>query len=325
MNPEKTIRQQAKETLKHNWLAAVGVTITAVSVFVGLIYLASAAELIVDSLVNYISNAAKDLISSLGDSFDIAYEEEVSISVELFGGIILGGVILLSPLVTGMVRYFYILCKNGEARYSELFYYFSKKYFRTVGFNFMISLRCFWRFLVSVGPGVIALNIMMYYTYDAEALAFWQILCYLLIYALIFGGVILFAKLSTKYFLCYYLMFEDENIPMSVMFSRAKELSEPLKDRIFKLFLSISPWLLLSILVYPLLFIVPYALTCMSTSAKWILALQENTVAEKVQADSEVLADCCSAETAALREELAKVQTEETYHEAASVPDNKDE
>lgn len=261
MSPEKKIRTQARNTLaRNNWATAVAVILVIFSAFMVLVYLLTSLDLLCEALFN-------------------EFELQQIIDVEAYtqgyflNALILPGIVLLIPLVMGALRLFYLMTKNNEIEFSELFYYKGTKYFRSLGVFFGVGVRCLWQAAVSFLPSYIGYVLLTDATAEKDKLAFFDNLCYFIVYALIFGGILLFARLSVKYFLSFFLYFENENLGIRELCTLSKTYMERFKDSVMKLILSLFPWILSCILIIPCLFVLPYALTCLSTSAKWIIAL----------------------------------------------------
>lgn len=270
MNPEKTIRDQAKCILRNNnRFTAVCVFMTFLVALLFVIYTASAIDTLVAFVSEQLSNGLQNLFG-LSSLFDLEADDS-SGSVALL--LIIAGLIFISPLLTGMIRYFYKLAKNGEADYSETFYYFGKKYFRALSVNLSILARVFWRVILCMLPSSILFTITNV-TELANDMPVLAAIINLLGASAFFGGILLSFKFSVKYFLCIFLFIEDENASIRDIIMRSASSMTRFAGSVNKLFFSLSGWIILCVLVIPMIFVLPYILLCMSVSAKWIIALE---------------------------------------------------
>lgn len=261
MSPEKKIKLQAKNTLSNNnWAIAVSAVLVVFAVFMTAVYILAGLDLAVSAI-----GEAINLTSILGE--EAVNENAIS------GMFTLPVIVLMIPLVMGVIRLFYMMTKNKTVAFSDIFYYIGRRYFRTLGVFFGVFIRCLWQAAVSFLPFYIGNTILTYSTAKKEELAFSDNIWYFIVYALLFGGILLFAKLSIRYFLSFFLYFEDESLSASELCTLSYTYMERFQGSVMKLILSLFPWILSCILIFPCLFVVPYALTCLSTSAKWIIAL----------------------------------------------------
>ncbi len=265
MSPEKKIRLQAKNTLgSNNWPVAVGAVLVVLAAYLAVMYLSSG----LDMLYTLVSESFAELMhitDILGE--DISFEGKVSDTL------MLPLTVLLIPFAMGLVRLFYLMVKNQEVAFSEMFYYIGRRYFRSLGVFFGVLVRCLWQAAVCFLPYYIGINILTANTAEKDKLAFSDNIWYFIIYALLFGGILLFAKLCVRYFLSFFLYFEDENLSARELCSLSCDYMQKFKGSVMKLILSLFPWILSCILIIPCLFVIPYVLASLSTSAKWIIAL----------------------------------------------------
>lgn len=265
MSPEKKIKLQAKNTLsQNNWAMAVAAVFVVFTAFIVMIYLLSCLDLL--------SGALSDIIR-----LDQFTDTEIYTEGYFTNAFILPCTILLIPLIMGAVRFFYLITKNADVRFSEVFYYTGKKYFRALGVFFGVGIRCLWQAIICFAPSYAILITLAYKTAEKDKLAFSDKLCYFIGYALIFGGILLFARLCIKRFLSFFLFFEDENLSIRELCTLSESYMERFKGSVMKLIISLFPWILSCILIIPCVFALPYVLTCLSTSAKWIIALHHQT------------------------------------------------
>ncbi len=270
MSPEKKIKLQAKNTLaNNNWPVAVAAVFFISAVVMAGLYLISGISLLITSL-----------LEQFLEYFDLSKFMGETTSAENTSGVLMLPIpllILLIPLIMGCIRLFYLMTKNNEVAFSELFYYTGRRFFRSLGVFFSVFVRCLWQAAVCFLPSYIGYILIANATAEKDKLAFFDHLCYFIVYALIFGGILLFAKLCIRYFLSFFLYFEDESLAVSQLCTLSKSYMKRFKGSVMKLILSLFPWILSCILIIPGIFAVPFVLTSLSTSAKWIIALHHQT------------------------------------------------
>lgn len=276
MNPEKTVREQAKSILRNNnWFTAICVFMTFLLAQLFIIYTVS----MISTAITFISEQIANGLQNLSDIFSLFGPDSDNSSVGATILLITAGFVFASPLLTGMIRYFYKLAKNGEADYSETFYYFGKKYSRALRVNVMIFFRIFWRVILCMLPASILFTIA-YVNDMAIQLPVLAAVLNLFGAAAFFGGILLSFRLSSKYFLCIFLFIEDENASSRDIVIRSVISMRKFGDSVNKLFCSLSLWIILCVLIVPMIFVLPYILLCMSVSAKWIIALEPSSMNE---------------------------------------------
>lgn len=265
MSPEKKIKLQARNTLaQNNWPVAVAAVLVTLSAVLAVIYLLSGVDLLFTAILDPVIEML-NITNDLGE--DISYAGSIS------GTLTLPLLVMLIPLFMGVVRVFYLMTKNEEVAFSEIFHYIGHRYFRTLGVFFGVFVRCLWQAAVCFLPYYIGLSVLTVSTAEKDKLAFSDNIWYFIVYALLFGGILLFAKLSIRYFLSFFLYFEDESLNAGKLCELSRTYMVRFEGSVMKLIFSLFPWILSCILIIPCLFVLPYAVTCLATSAKWIIAL----------------------------------------------------
>lgn len=259
MSPEKIINKQARELLqKDNLPAAVGVTAVLGFTIMGCEYL-SALLIEVAAMI-----MEKFGISILYDSVFLFYTVNVAL--------ILGGIILSLPIFLGAVRFYYMLAKNSEARFSEMFFFLQEgRYFSTTGKLLKVTFRHLWQGIVSFVPGVLTLITASAEAADKTQLDFYHILWYVIGYAMIIGGMVLFCFLTADKFMALYLLADNENAGALIAITYSQVLMIRFEKSVPRIMLRYLPLLACCILIIPALFIVPYIMTSYAISAKWII------------------------------------------------------
>ncbi len=268
MTAEKKIKIQAKKALTGNWPGAVGATLLFLSI---IFFITIPADVAFISIEAFLESLVKHFepIKIICDNFNIAYSLLMPV-IALFS------LIIVSPVFTGILRYFYLLAKHSDPDFAEIFRYCGKKYFRVFSLNFSFLVRCFLRIFIPLLPYMIISTTMDILTYSKESLAFSDTMWYAISYALLFLGIIVAVRLCTGHFLSFYTLFEDESMSNSEIFVFSKNSMKTFGNSLLRLTVSMSPWIILCITVIPVIFVLPYILTSASVSAKWIIALKFN-------------------------------------------------
>lgn len=259
MNPEKKIKLQAKNALNEgNQVTAVSAVFIIFAVFIAVFYLITG----IDSLLAAVLEPLNEYLGS-----------ELFVQGTLSALLIIPCLIVIVPLVMGVMRFFYKITKEKDVPFSEVFYYIGKRYGTALGVFFRIALRCLWQIAICFLPSYLELTLLTYFTAEKEKLAFSDNLWYLVVYALIFVHLYIFLRLTVRYFLSFFLYFEDETINPRDLCDISCRYMDRFEKNVMKLITSLFPWIISCILIFPCLFVIPYVFTTLSTSAKWIIAL----------------------------------------------------
>ncbi len=270
MTAEKKITIQAKNALKNNWVGAVGAILFALSLSFVIVYTVSLVFICIDSVLVELSQSS-NTVENTRKIFLILSQYLIPIlNCTAF--------VFASPFFLGVLNYFYLLAKNKDVEFREVFKYIGKKYPKALHISVAMILRCFFRVLLPLAPGIVGLIISpeLFANADNESIAFFGKIWYSVSYAMLFMGILLATKLTSRYFLCAFLFFEDENASIEDIITNAQIYVMPLQNSVFILSLKLSPWILLCFTVIPIVIVLPYILTCFAISAKWIIDLKLN-------------------------------------------------
>lgn len=271
MTKEKALKLQAKNHLSGNRPAAVGATLTVFVALMTSIYLPT-----IIFAIAYQTTALQ-----------IPLLPDMSVLILLFAFFICISAIL--PLITGYIRFCYVLTKYNYCDYSQVFFYYSKgKFFSSVKICYAIILRSLWQAVVSFIPGIQFLVISTQWSslpivseltetltahFGDGLLDFTSIICYYIVYALLFAGLMLFFILTKHNFLAIYLFIEYDHLKASDICRSSATASARFGKDIIKLNFSLLPMMLLCVLIIPAIFVLPYISVTKATAAKWMIAL----------------------------------------------------
>lgn len=264
MNPEKTIKSQARIILsKNNWPAGVGVILTLGVAFMTLIYLSDVLVIGIDYLLNLFS-------------VDI-FETITVLPLLLMLTFILAGLCFTLPLLMGSVRFMYLMSKTSKSDFSEVFYYMgNKRYIKSIKTYMGLIGKSLWQAAISFIPAIILYLYATSVRANEETPSF-SILLYFASYALLVGGVLLFNALTAKYFLAIYYYIENDSLSVSEICRLSKQYMEKFGSTTVKLNFSLLPVNLACLLIIPSIFVLPFVMTSKATSAKWIIELSKQS------------------------------------------------
>lgn len=263
MNPEKIVKREAREILgNNNWPQAFGV-----AAIIGFALMT----------VIYVSFLLIECASLIMEQFNISILYENAL---LYYGatavLTIIGVIFMLPLIVGAVRFMYKLAKEKESDLSQVFHYTNeKRYFPTIKLCFVIFRRCIWQIIICFLPGV-----TLYITAFAEAsgkdnLDFYNVLWYVISYAMIIGGIFLLSYLTADKFLTLYYCFETDSLSAEDALAFSQKNMVRFEKSVHRMMLLHLPWILSCILIIPMFFAIPYIMLSYAVSAKWIIELSD--------------------------------------------------
>lgn len=239
------VKATAKAALKGNWpRACVACIVLLQSAFIGLL---------IAEIVNYVGG---------------------SIAAVVFLAVL--AVFLFCPLLLGVVRFFWRLIFDAFDSPVSVFYYFSsrKLYRRALSLTLAIGLRAVLYGVLLYLPAAVVHIFSSPGIYDLLniSIPLWTgNLYYLALFLQTVAGVILFF-LMLKFYMAPFFAVADEEmtigeaVHMSVIVSRGSLL-----DFVYLLF-SFAGWILLSLIVLPLLFTLPYFVTAFSVHIRYAVA-----------------------------------------------------
>ncbi len=172
--------------------------------------------------------------------------------------------LILAPLCIGAIRYFWRLCCGVRDNPVCVFYYFSSKkvYLKTLRFTVMLCARILAFLFVFSIPVFIAKMISGTWLYTALDLAIpiWTVNFSDVTNFLIYIAVALTLFSSIKFYLAPMLFVADENLDVSEVLHFSAVISKRTYfDYLFFGF-GFLGWILLSLLVIPMVFTLPYIL-----------------------------------------------------------------
>lgn len=249
MSPSATVRYQARETLKGNYVAAVfsfAVLVLPIFIIIGL------------------DNVIDAFLINLADS----KESLELLRIVVITPVVIIAAVFISPLLTGFIRMFYLSGLTREMKTGELFCYFSKgRYQKTLLLNLSLVIRL-------MLPAVICwLPVFAYFYFSYNFMADFAETVLFLDFAFILTvmSAILLVLYALKYFPVFALYFEHEEEDIPELFRRSKRIMRLHAPEATSLIFSFTPWLLLCLTILPILYVVPYMTQSLCIGAKWML------------------------------------------------------
>ena len=252
MNAEKNIKNQAREILRNgNFGKAVGV-FTVLMMFVILIY-----------LCRYFLICAAVGEAYFEDGHALSADEAVRLVIintltRIFA-------VFCSPVINGFLRFYFNTAKTGDGVFSDIFYYFDSKrlYASAMLFNLNLIIRFLPCYVLLTSAIIFFLFSNTFYTVVGCVMAF--------------SFIVLFFALFLRYFAAFGLYFSNENQKPSEYFKKSAVIMKRYRKSVLRLIFSFIGWIILSIVIIPLIYTVPYFAMSMLTSLKWIMYNESRT------------------------------------------------
>ena len=259
MSTEKVIKNQAKDSLKNNW-----------SVIIAAVLAVCVIMILINALLYGFGFFAKAIDTDTG-----LIKEGKKLMFSFAACTALTVAILLSPLMNGLYKMFCNTSLYNRTEISDLFYFFkgAKRYFKTLVINitllFIFSVLSYGLDAYSYACYVFGASLKSGFQFDFSTL----ILIVFFIVSVIIK--VLVYLLFVHYPLVAYSF--DDSLPATKYMFGYIRFSFRHFAKTLKLVLSFFGWIVLSCaFVVPAFYALPYLLTSMTTSAKWLFSLERN-------------------------------------------------
>ena len=248
MSAETIIKSEARNILKNNFVSAViAFLIVLLPVFM------------IDGATTAISCAILNL--SLDEEISSVLIFSIGYPLEFIAGY------LLSPVLNGYIRAFYNAAYTEKIDLKDVFYYFSSERYRdTLRLNIQYTLRMILPVILLYLPLMIFDIICS--TTESD---FYGSVLYNNIYFILAALSTIAATLySLRYFTLFTVGIDYPQLTTQQAFEYNKYIMKYRIHSATKLIFSFTPWILLSLLVLPLFYVVPYITQSLCVSAKWM-------------------------------------------------------
>ncbi len=258
MSTEKTIKNQAKKLLEGNWTTII----TAVVVF--------CVALIIVQSISYAAMFAYGIFDL--NTFEIKASGKLIYALISAAGYLI--FFLLSPMLNGAYKTICNTAVSGSCEISDLFYFFKKgRYLKTLFVNFFVfaifSIFC------------MLFNIYGYASYFLDGIlkenpSFDIIINILLVLSgAVTAVLIVLAYLVLVHYQLLAYAFDDNMSAAKYCFGLYAFSFRNLGAAI-KLVCGFIGWIALCFFVVPAFYVLPYLMTSMAVSAKWLFAIDRN-------------------------------------------------
>lgn len=186
--------------------------------------------------------------------------------------------LILAPLGMGIKKWFYLICSEEQMEFTVAFEYFSS--FHKYGSCLLLKLNLWlrkigWTVLFLL-PGFL-LKMILDIPFQKQNLVIGTL--YGMIYVLVFAAMILGAVsafyVTLKYFLVEYLYFEQPDSKIKEMVKCSVDIMQSRRGQLIKIYALLIPFYILSILILPLILLIPYQYIINSLQGRKFLKLIE--------------------------------------------------
>ncbi len=259
MSTEKVIKNQAKDSLKHNWSVIIAAIITICVVII-----------LIDALMYGFGFFTKSIDTDTG-----LVREGKKLTFTLIACGALSVAILISPLINGLFKMFCNTSLYNRTEITDLFFFFkgTHRYFKTLVINitllFIFSVISYGLDVYSYACYVLGASLNSGFSFDFNTL--------ILIVFYIFSVIIkvLIYLLFVHFPLIAYSF--DDSLPATKYMLGFIGFSFRHFADTAKLVLNFLGWIVLSCaFIVPAFYALPYIMTSMTTSAKWLFSLERN-------------------------------------------------
>ena len=245
MNVEKYIKNEAKASLKGNWIKAVtSLFISVLVLLASMITVAAAFEVLGD--YDTIREAAKA-------------EPLRLVFFVLFHLLAVAGLILMSPVFAGSTKVISSIAKNKTADIGDVFYYFSSsdQYKECVKFMTRLIVSFVAVIILFEFPCIGGYILLSDVSYCDAVVAILGIIGF-------FGGFLF--SLGNMFALFYY----TEGAAVKESFDKGAAVSKGNVSKLVKLTFSFFGWIVSLFLIVPFIYVVPYMMCAYFVSVKYL-------------------------------------------------------
>ncbi len=259
MPTSNILKLNAKKILKSKWSEAFAITGILLALYC------------INAVVNEV---AFNILSFLVN--------EIWVTFIMIGIILLFGQFFIAPLLYGILRWFWYSSEKNKVSINEIFCYFSslKMYLRAFSLSFRIFLRIILVLFVCFIPAFIVILISSPTTYEliGSSMPYWATYVWLLGNVLSVFGVIMSIIMLLRYFAAPILMINDNQISPQEALHLSVIISKTSNGQTFYFVSSFIGWFLLSLLLIPLFFTVPYFFASYCEYCRYLIENYNNNV-----------------------------------------------
>ena len=266
MSIRQTIKKNSLGSLKHHWGRAIGILLFLISINV--------LFLLLEQFFCYL--------------LSLNVIEEPALVVDLFHGRIqitssmaivtaafaIVSFVLTTPLMFGMTKWYFHQVGGERPALQTLFTYFYsvRDLFRSIALRIMIAVRTvLWGMLFAIPSGLIFWAIQMVGQWKSDYSLLLSTALLLLEGVVTLIMALLWFCWIQRYFLVDYLFVSEAEMGLHAMIKKSVRIMKKSRVQTAVLYGSFLPWILLSVLVVPLLFVLPYLFSSTAINARVLL------------------------------------------------------
>lgn len=216
--------------------------------------------------------------SDINDFYELADEFRLSMYEWLVMGIsVLLSVLLISPLALGQMRWYYNLVHSRSMPLTELFYFFEsgKSYVRAIGYEINLGIRTLLWMILFYAPPSVVFGVSIFFlsgnrelsrTASITATSGLFVAAVLYVIATIF-----YAALICRYALTPYLIADDPDLTVRQAIKLSVKYTKGYRFSLLWFYASYIGWFLLTIFMFPILYVMPYYQTGIAMYARYII------------------------------------------------------
>ena len=272
MSAEQTVKTKAKNILKNaGWSAPVFALLTVFMLFASYLFLLDLIQIFTANVLGVdfekLSQlSAENLIKNFSSNI---INISLSILLQWLPPLFL---LILSPLFNGFTKAHYSMIITGKSDLNDILYFFSNRlYLKTLGLNLSYVLRMIIPAFLSFLPlSTYTLMCTFFFKDFIDTNAYTII--YIILYILSF---IILQIYALKYFLVFKYYCEDQSLRIRDYFEFSSRGMFGYTSSIIKLTLTFIPYILLSLLMLPMLYTVPYMYESYCVSANFLIEIEK--------------------------------------------------
>lgn len=279
MSIRPIIRKNARDSLRHHWGRAIGMLLFLICVNV--------LFLLLEQLFCYL--------------LSLNIPEEPALVVDLLQGRLrltgsmaivtltfaVVSFVLTTPLCFGMAKWYYHQVGGERPSLQILFtcFYSMKELWRSIVLRILLAVRIlFWRAVFSIPAALLFLARRLLAGWKSDYALFLQVGLFTLQILVSLILTVLWFVFIQRYFLAGYLFVSGSGEGLHAMIRRSVRIMKGNCRETAALLFSFFPWFLLSVLMIPLLFVLPYLYASMAINAR--VLLERDTRKQEAQSDN---------------------------------------
>ena len=261
MPPVKVIKANAKVSLLNKWSSAIGIGAIVLSVFCVHIIILN----VFTSLFNGILNVF--FATLVGVALTV-------VTLPFFA----------MPLLYGALRWFWFTANDSDVPVSEIFCFFgsSSEYLRALSLSYRVFFRITSILILCFIPSILIWVVRNPETYNILnfPMPYWTSSMWVLSNIFNFFGWVFSIILLLRYFIAPILMINDRSLSPQEALDLSVIISKSTNGRTFSLLLSFLGWGLLSLLIIPMIYTIPYFLASYAVYCRFLINHYNNKIAQ---------------------------------------------